>query len=98
MNYATTPIFRSEFRKSYKIELYRNNMKNRDFDKEAYQNSCLERATIALGQGASEDKNFEGKPTQSKTDSSDCFGIILQNRYDGKGGVDPPLEDLLDRG
>ena len=55
--------------------LYRNNLKNRDFDKEAPQNSCLERATIALGQGASEDKHFEGKPTQSKTDSSGCFGI-----------------------
>ena len=62
-------------------DLYRNNLKNRDFDKEAPQNSCLERATIALGQGASEDKNFEGKPTQSKTDSSGCFGIQLFLEY-----------------
>ena len=55
--------------------LYRNKLKNREFDKEALQNFDLERATIALEQGASEDLNFEGKPTPSKTDSSVCFGI-----------------------
>ena len=55
--------------------IYRNNLKNREFDKEAPQNSDLERATIAQEQGASEDLNFEAKPTMSKTDSSSCFGI-----------------------
>ena len=52
-------------------------MKNREFDKEVLQNFDLERATIALEQGASEDLNFEGKPTPSKTDSSVCFGICV---------------------
>ncbi len=55
--------------------IYRNNLKNREFDQEAPQNFCLERATIAGRQGASEDKNSGAKPTQSKTDSSSCFGI-----------------------
>jgi uncharacterized membrane protein YtjA (UPF0391 family) len=55
--------------------LYRNNLKNREFDKEAPQNSCSERATIAERQGASENKNSEVKPTRSKPDSSSCFGI-----------------------
>ena|GEM_PF-634142 len=55
--------------------LYRNNLKNREFDKEASQNSHLERATIVRAQGASEEENFEKKPTPSKTDSSGCFGI-----------------------
>jgi hypothetical protein len=31
--------------------------------------------TIAKGQGMSENQNFETEPTQSKTDSSSCFGI-----------------------
>jgi DNA polymerase-3 subunit gamma/tau len=35
----------------------------------------LEQATIAERQGASENKHSEAKPTQSKTDSSSCFGI-----------------------
>ena len=55
--------------------LYRNNLKNREFDKEASQNSHLEQATIVRAQGASEDENFEKKPTPSKTDSSGCFCI-----------------------
>jgi hypothetical protein len=55
--------------------VYRNNLKNREFDQEAPQNLCSERATIALAQGASENKNSEEKLTQSKTDSSSCFGI-----------------------
>jgi len=56
-------------------KLYPNNLKNREFDKEAPQNFCLERVTIAGRQGTSEDKNSEGMPMQSKTDSSSCFGI-----------------------
>ncbi|MFI5344350.1 MAG: 2OG-Fe(II) oxygenase family protein [Chlamydiales bacterium] len=56
-------------------DVYRNNLKNRGFDKEAPQNSCPERVTIAERQGTSEVENSEGKPTKSKTDSSGCFGI-----------------------
>ena len=52
------------------MNLYTNNLKNREFDKEAPQNFCLERATIAERQGASEDENSGVKLTQSKTDSS----------------------------
>lgn len=53
---------------------YRNDLKNREFGKEAPQNSHLERANIVREQGASEDENFEGKPTMPKTDSSSHFG------------------------
>jgi threonyl-tRNA synthetase len=58
-----------------KTLLHRNDLKNREFDKEASQDSHLERAPIVHAQGASEDENFEKKPTPSKTYSSDCFGI-----------------------
>jgi hypothetical protein len=58
-----------------KNEIYPNNLKNWEFGKEVPYNSCLERATIARGQGASEDKNCEVKPTLSKTNSSSCLGI-----------------------
>ncbi len=54
---------------------YPNNLKNREFDKEAPPIFCLEKATIAFGQGASEDKKLGVKPTQSKTNSSSCLGI-----------------------
>ena len=59
---------------------YPNNLKNWEFDKEAPQNFCLERVTIALGQGTSEDKNSGHKPTRSKTNFSSCLGItpVLQ--------------------
>ncbi len=56
-------------------EVYTNNLKNREFDNEATQNQCLERATIADRQGASEDKDSEEKPRLSETDSSDCLCI-----------------------
>jgi len=55
--------------------LYRNNLKNREFGKEAPQNFDAERATIAEGQGASEHQNSEAKPTEPKPDSSGYFGI-----------------------
>ena len=45
------------------------------FGKEAPQNSCPERVTIAERQGASDEEDSEEKPTLSKTDSSGCFGI-----------------------
>jgi 5-formyltetrahydrofolate cyclo-ligase len=59
-----------------RLDQYRNNLKNPEFDKEASQNSHLESATIVRAQGANEDENFEEKPTPSKTDSSSCFGIF----------------------
>ena len=55
--------------------LYRNNLQNREFGKKAPQNFDSERATIADRQGASENRNFEEKPTLPKTDSAGCFGI-----------------------
>jgi glycerol-3-phosphate O-acyltransferase len=63
--------------KKSKSDLYRNNLKNREFDKEAPQNFCSEGVTIAARQGTSENKNSEEKPTPSKTNSSSCFGIWL---------------------
>ncbi len=63
------------------MNIYQNNLKNQEFEKEAPQNSCLEQATIADKQGAREDKNSEVKLTQSKTDSLDCLGITEQNTF-----------------
>ena len=57
------------------LPVYTNNLKNREFDKKGPQNFCLEQATIAEGQGASENKNSELNPTQSKPDSSSCLCI-----------------------
>jgi len=57
--------------------LYIACLKNWEFDKKASQNSDLERATIVRAQGASEDKNFEKKPTQSKTNFSNTLCILL---------------------
>jgi hypothetical protein len=56
--------------------LYRNNLKNREFGKEDPQNFDSERAIIAERQGASENQNSEVNPTQPKPDSSCYFGII----------------------
>ena len=75
------------------FEVYRNNLKNRDFDKEAPQNCDSERATIAGQQGARMNHNSEVKPTPAKTDSSSCFGIHhfrskqLQRRSGVQGGT-----------
>lgn len=55
--------------------LYRNDLKNRNFGKKAPQNLDLERVTIADRQGASENQDFEAKPTMPKTDYSGHFGI-----------------------
>jgi len=60
--------------------LYRNNLKDREFDKKAPQNFCSEQATIAQRQGASENENCEAKPTQTNTDSSSYFGIEGQEK------------------
>ncbi|HSX38741.1 MAG TPA: orotidine-5'-phosphate decarboxylase [Chlamydiales bacterium] len=51
--------------------LDRNNLKNREFDKEAAR---------VFASGASEDKKNAAKPTSSKTDSSGCFGITYAER------------------
>ncbi len=55
--------------------LYRNNLKNREFDEEAAQILESGASDIVREQGASEDPKFWPKPTTSKTDSSCCFGI-----------------------
>jgi hypothetical protein len=56
--------------------LYPNNSKNWEFDQEAPQKSCSERAAIAeKRQAASENKTSEVKPTPSKTNFSSCLGI-----------------------
>src|SRR5579872_5781708 len=75
------------------------NLKNWEFDKEAPQNSHLERATIVRAQGASEGENFEEKPTQSKPNSSSSLGIGVKkfkvvtlgcrtNQYESQAYVD----------
>jgi predicted MFS family arabinose efflux permease len=56
-------------------QVYPRNLKNREFDKQAPQNSRLERATIVRAQGVSEGENFEEKLTLSKTDFSSSLGI-----------------------
>ena len=55
--------------------VYRNNLKDREFGKEAPQDLSSERGAIAERQGASENTNAEVKPTPPKTDSSGYFGI-----------------------
>jgi uncharacterized protein len=93
------PYSFNEFIKAKKISidrsLYRNNLKNREFDKEASQNSHLERATIVRAQGSSEEDNFENKPTPSKTDSSGCFGIYDKKTQDNLTRI---FQDYLSEG
>ena len=50
------------FKKNF-TALYTNNLQNWDFGKEAHQNTCSERATIAERQGTSKNKYSEAKPT-----------------------------------
>jgi len=66
-----------------KIIIYTTYLKNWEFDKKASQNSDLERATIVRAQGASEDENFEKKPTQSKTNFSDtlCINAVIYENF-----------------
>ena len=63
----------------FKGGLYPRNLKNWEFDKEAPQNFCLERVTIARRQGTSEDKNSEVKPTRSRTNFSGFLGMSAEN-------------------
>lgn len=60
-----------------KKAVYRNNLKNREFEKEAAQFLESGASGIVNNQGASKDSKFVAKPTPSKTDSSSCFGICL---------------------
>jgi hypothetical protein len=62
---------------TFDIELYTNYLKNREFGKEAPQNHCLERMTIAGPQGMSENNGFGEKPTPPKPDSSSSLCIII---------------------
>ncbi|MBS0650699.1 MAG: hypothetical protein JSR93_06015 [Verrucomicrobia bacterium] len=50
-------------------------MKDREFDKVGLQNLHLEQATIARGQGPSENVHFKANPTQPKSDSSAYFDV-----------------------
>jgi hypothetical protein len=65
----------TNFTKFNSRAIYPNNFKNWEFDKKAPQHFELERVTIAREQGASEDQNFEVKPTPSKTNFRSCLGI-----------------------
>jgi hypothetical protein len=78
-------------------KIYRKDLKNREFDEEAPQNSDLERATIVRAQGASEGQNFEEKPTQSKTDSSSSFGIKPAAIVPSKPKDDGAIKNFLQR-
>src|SRR5277367_5072489 len=91
--------------------LYRKNLKNWEFGKEAPSDFCLERANIAARQGASEDKNLRGEPTQApgspknasffgeralpKTNSSGYFGIYLAKYLVEGFGILHKLNQLI---
>jgi DNA mismatch repair protein MutL len=60
--------------------VYRNNLKNREFDQEAAQIFLPGESDLVQAQGTSEGIKFVAMPTQSKTDSSGCFGITLLAR------------------
>ena len=55
--------------------LYRNNLKNRVYAKEAAQIFVSGARDIARGKNRSEDQKCAAKPTPAETDSSGCFGI-----------------------
>ena len=57
------------------LKIYRNGLKNREFEEEAAQIFASGASGHCQRQGASEDQKFAAKLTQSKTDSSDYFGI-----------------------
>jgi beta-glucosidase-like glycosyl hydrolase len=57
------------------FSLYRNNLKNGEYDKETPRNFCSERVPFVERQDASQNENCEVKPMPSQTDSSGCFSI-----------------------
>jgi hypothetical protein len=56
-------------------ELYRDNLKNREWGKEAAQIFASGASDPCLWQGASEGQKDAAKPTTPKIDCSGCFGI-----------------------
>ena len=66
--------------------VYPNSLKNWKFGKEAPQNFCSEQATIAERQGASENGNYEAKPTRPKANFSRCLGMspMVGSKYRGQ--------------
>jgi hypothetical protein len=75
--------------------VYPNNLKSWELGKEAPQNFCPERVTIALGQGTSEDENFEVKPTPPKTNSSSCLGIYSPSSSSQGGSPSTPEKRII---
>jgi UDP-arabinose 4-epimerase len=76
-------VKQKDYRKRF-VLIYRNNLKNREFGKEAplnFQAAAVRSERPLPGrQGASEHENFEEKPTMPKTDSSGYFGIVFQKK------------------
>jgi quercetin dioxygenase-like cupin family protein len=62
--------------------VYQNNLKNREFGKEAAKILECGASDIVLEQGASEDPKFQPQPTKPKTDSSSCFGITGNPQFE----------------
>ena len=73
-----THLSSENYQKEITVCIYSNKLKSGNFDKEAPQNFCSERATIAERQGASENKHFEVKPMSSKVQISTCVSIFLR--------------------
>ena len=57
------------------LQVYPNNLKSWELDKEAPHISRLERAAFVRDKGPSENEKFGDKPTPSKTNFSSCLGI-----------------------
>ncbi len=76
---------------------YTNNSKRWEFDKEAAQNFLSGANDHCLRQGASEDKNFDAKPTSSKTNSSSCLCIILLAVYNAEKYIKEQLDSLFNQ-
>lgn len=75
-------------------EEYRNNLKNREFDKEAPQIFCPRRGAVLIDTDRALDKKSVAQPTPSKTDSSSCFGIHekLKTYYEKEEKLDPSTQ------
>ena len=69
---------------SAKEQIYRNNVKNREFGKEAASICDLGSSRLPLRQDVSGSRKFSAQPMGSKTDSSSYFGIALPRELQGK--------------
>gem|GEM_PF-5821305 len=58
--------------------IYPNNLKNREFGKEAPQIFRSARAAVLIDTARARDEKSGAKPTTPKTDSSGCLGIALE--------------------